>query len=37
MARAIKRAYARYAEAFKVEAVRLAFIPVVLVQDVAKS
>ncbi len=37
MARTIKRTYARYSEAFKAEAVRLASIPGVLVQDVATS
>ena len=37
MARTIKRAYARYSEEFKAEAVRLASIPSVLVQDVAAS
>ncbi len=37
MARTIKRVYARYSEAFKAEAVRLASIPGVLVQDVAAS
>ena len=35
MARTIKRAYARYSAVFKVDAVRLAAIPGVLVQDVA--
>ena len=34
MARTIKRAYARYSAAFKAEAVRLAAISGVLVQDV---
>jgi transposase len=37
MARTIKRAYARYTEAFKAEAVRLASQPGILVQDVAHS
>lgn len=37
MARTIKRAYARYAESFKAEAVRLASQPGILVQDVAHS
>lgn len=37
MARTIKRAYARYAESFKAEAVRLAPQPGILVQDVAAS
>jgi transposase len=37
MARTIKRAYARYAETFKAEAVRLASQPGILVQDVAQS
>ena len=34
MARTIKRAYARYTESFKAEAVRLASHPGILVQDV---
>lgn len=37
MARTIKRVYARYTEAFKAEAVRLASQPGILVQDVAHS
>jgi len=37
MARTIKRAYARYSESFKAEAVRLASQPGILVQDVAQS
>jgi transposase len=37
MARTIKRVYARYAESFKAEAVRLASQPGILVQDVAQS
>lgn len=37
MARTIKRAYARYSESFKAEAVRLASQPDILVQDVAQS
>lgn len=37
MARTIKRAYARYTESFKAEAVRLASLPGILVQDVAHS
>jgi transposase len=37
MARTIKRAYARYTESFKAEAVRLASQPDILVQDVAQS
>ena len=37
MARTIKRAYARYSESFKAEAVRLASQPGILVQDVALS
>ncbi|MDO9289151.1 MAG: transposase [Thermodesulfovibrionales bacterium] len=37
MARTIKRAYARYTESFKAEAVRLASQPGILVQDVAQS
>jgi len=37
MARTIKRAYARYSESFKAEAVRLASQPGILVQDVAHS
>lgn len=37
MARTIKRAYARYTESFKAEAVRLASQPGILVQDVAHS
>ena len=37
MARTIKRAYARYTDAFKAEAVRLASQPGILVQDVAHS
>lgn len=37
MARTIRRAYARYSESFKAEAVRLASKPGVLVQDVAQS
>lgn len=37
MARTIKRAYARYSESFKAEAVRLASQPEILVQDVAQS
>jgi transposase len=37
MARTIKRAYARYAESFKAEAVRLASQSGILVQDVAAS
>lgn len=35
MARTIKRAYARYSDDFKAEAVRLASLSGVLVQDVA--
>lgn len=37
MARTIKRAYARYSDDFKAEAVRLASIPGVFAQDVAQS
>lgn len=37
MASTIKRAYARYSDAFKAEAVRLASKPGILVQDVAQS
>lgn len=37
MARTIKRTYARYSDAFKAEAVRLASKPGILVQDVALS
>lgn len=37
MARTIKRTYARYSEAFKAEAVRLASKPGIRVQDVARS
>jgi len=37
MARTIKRAYARYSDSFKAEAVRLASKPGILVQDVAQS
>jgi transposase-like protein len=37
MARTIKRAYARYSESFKAEAVRLASQPGILVQAVAQS
>ena len=37
MARTIKRAYARYSESFKAEAVRLASQAGILVQDVALS
>lgn len=37
MARTIKRVYARYSDAFKAEAVRLASKPGILVQDVARS
>lgn len=37
MARTIKRTYARYSDAFKAEAVRLASQPGILVQDVARS
>lgn len=37
MARTIKRAYARYTDSFKAEAVRLASQPGILVQDVARS
>lgn len=37
MARTIKRTYARYSDAFKAEAVRLASKPGILVQVVARS
>jgi transposase len=37
MARTTKRVYARYSDAFKAEAVRLASQPGILVQDVAQS
>lgn len=37
MARTIKRAYARYSDSFKAEAVRLASQPGIRVQDVALS
>lgn len=37
MARTIKRAYARYTDSFEAEALRLAYQPGILVQDVVHS